>query len=188
MQNGLSKLPITYGRETYLLGAQNQKKKERVEMRLAVIFREKTGRVIEQEVSSWLPTAAAPVRARSGQMGFEVDKVALGQVFSEYFGFPCQSSFHQILHHNNHPGAGTVGHSVADVPRGPIRTPPSPPLCKLKKNREKTALTPVGILIIRYVSLRTINFPCFVQNSSSPTCYQMIRRSRQLMSTLRTTR
>jgi hypothetical protein len=25
---------------------------------------------------------------------FVVDKVALGQVFSKYFGFPCQSSFH----------------------------------------------------------------------------------------------
>jgi hypothetical protein len=24
--------------------------------------------------------------------------VALGQVFSEYFGFPCQSSFHRLLH------------------------------------------------------------------------------------------
>jgi hypothetical protein len=24
-------------------------------------------------------------------MGFVVDKVALGQVFSAYFGFPCQS-------------------------------------------------------------------------------------------------
>jgi hypothetical protein len=32
------------------------------------------------------------------------DKVALGQVFFEYFGFPYQSSFHQILHHHNHPG------------------------------------------------------------------------------------
>jgi hypothetical protein len=29
-------------------------------------------------------------------VGFVVDKVALGQVFFEYFGFPCQSSFHQI--------------------------------------------------------------------------------------------
>jgi hypothetical protein len=28
---------------------------------------------------------------------FVVDKVALGQVFSEYFGFPCQSSFHQSI-------------------------------------------------------------------------------------------
>jgi hypothetical protein len=44
-------------------------------------------------------------------VGFVVDKVALGQVFSENFGFPCQSSFHQLLH--NHPhllsGAGTIG-------------------------------------------------------------------------------
>jgi hypothetical protein len=35
-------------------------------------------------------------------MGFVVDKAALGQVFFEYFGFPCQS-FHQFLHHYNHP-------------------------------------------------------------------------------------
>jgi hypothetical protein len=27
-------------------------------------------------------------------VGYVVDKVALGQVFSKYFGFPCQSSFH----------------------------------------------------------------------------------------------
>jgi hypothetical protein len=41
----------------------------------------------------------------SGQhVGFVVDKAALGQVFSEYFGFPCQSSFHQFIHHHNHPG------------------------------------------------------------------------------------
>jgi hypothetical protein len=33
-----------------------------------------------------------------------VKKVALVQVLSEYFGFPCHSSFHQILHHHNHPG------------------------------------------------------------------------------------
>jgi hypothetical protein len=31
-----------------------------------------------------------------------MDKAALGQVFSEYFGFPCQS-FHQFLHDHNHP-------------------------------------------------------------------------------------
>jgi hypothetical protein len=36
-------------------------------------------------------------------VGFVVDKAALGPVFSEYFGFPCQS-FHQFLHHHNHPG------------------------------------------------------------------------------------
>jgi hypothetical protein len=47
----------------------------------------------------------------SGQVGSVVDKVALGQVFSEYFGFPCHSSLQQLLH--NHPhlssGAGTIG-------------------------------------------------------------------------------
>jgi hypothetical protein len=33
-----------------------------------------------------------------GHVEFVVDKVAQRQVFSEYFGFPCQSSFHQLLH------------------------------------------------------------------------------------------
>jgi hypothetical protein len=36
-------------------------------------------------------------------MGFVVNKVTLGQDFSEYFGFLCQS-FRQFLHHHNHPG------------------------------------------------------------------------------------
>jgi hypothetical protein len=48
---------------------------------------------------------------RSGHVWFVVDVVALGQVFSEYFGFPCQFSFHRLLHTHHHPssGAGTVG-------------------------------------------------------------------------------
>jgi hypothetical protein len=63
------------------------------------------GRSIAQVVSRWLPTAAARIRARVWQVGFVVDKVTLRQVFSEYFGFPCQSLFNQILHHHhNHPG------------------------------------------------------------------------------------
>jgi hypothetical protein len=47
----------------------------------------------------------------SGHVGFVVDKVALGQVFFEYFGFPCQSLFHQLLHNHHHlsSGAGTIG-------------------------------------------------------------------------------
>jgi hypothetical protein len=49
------------------------------------------GRAVAQAVILW-------------HVGFVVDKAALGQVFSEYFGFPCQSSFHQFLHHHNHPG------------------------------------------------------------------------------------
>jgi hypothetical protein len=63
----------------------------------------KSGHAIAQADSRWLPTAAAWVRSGSGQVGFVVDKVALGWVFSEYFGFPYQSSFHQILEHHKHP-------------------------------------------------------------------------------------
>jgi hypothetical protein len=37
---------------------------------------------------------------RSGYVGSVVDKVALGQVFSKCFGFPCQFSFHQLLHNH----------------------------------------------------------------------------------------
>jgi hypothetical protein len=44
----------------------------------------------------------------SGQVGFVVDKMALGQVFSEYFGFSCQSSFHQLLHNHSHLSSGAV--------------------------------------------------------------------------------
>jgi hypothetical protein len=61
------------------------------------------GLAIAQAVSRWLPTAWARVRARVWQVEFVVEKVALGQVFSEYFGFPCQSLFHQIFLHHNHP-------------------------------------------------------------------------------------
>jgi hypothetical protein len=31
-------------------------------------------------------------------VAFVMAKVALGQVFSDYFGFPCQFSFHRLLH------------------------------------------------------------------------------------------
>jgi hypothetical protein len=40
-------------------------------------------------------------------VAFVVDKVALGHVFSDYFGFTCQYSFHQFLSTNTityHPG------------------------------------------------------------------------------------
>jgi hypothetical protein len=43
----------------------------------------------------------------SAYMRFVVDKVALGQVFSEYFGFPYRYSFHQLLHNHHHLSSGT---------------------------------------------------------------------------------
>jgi hypothetical protein len=54
-----------------------------------------------------------------------VDKVALGLVSSQYLGFPCQLSFHRLLHtHHLSSGAGTIGQLVADVPSGLSLTPP----------------------------------------------------------------
>jgi hypothetical protein len=38
----------------------------------------------------------------SGYMEFVVDRMPMGQVFSEYFSFPCQFSFHRLLHTHNH--------------------------------------------------------------------------------------
>jgi hypothetical protein len=74
-------------------------------------------RTIVEAVSCWLPTAAARVRARAWQVGFVVDKVASGQVFSEYFSFPCQNrSFPQFLHHHDHPGQLAEALRRADHP------------------------------------------------------------------------
>jgi hypothetical protein len=76
------------------------------------------GRTTAQAVSRWLPTAGAGFEPRSGHVGFVVDKVALGQVSSEYSGFPCQFPFHRLLHNHLSFGAGTIGQLVTDVPSG----------------------------------------------------------------------
>jgi hypothetical protein len=52
------------------------------------------GRAIAEAVSHWLPATAAQVRTQIWQVGFVVDKMVSGQVFSEYFGFPCQKTAH----------------------------------------------------------------------------------------------
>jgi hypothetical protein len=49
------------------------------------------GRPISEAVSRWLPITVARVRARFWQVGIVVDKVASGQLFSEYFGSPAKS-------------------------------------------------------------------------------------------------
>jgi hypothetical protein len=72
-------------------------------------------------------------------VGSVVDKVIIGQVFSEYFGFPCQFSFHRLLHTHHLPSdAGTIDQSVADVPSGLSLTPPQETnYRKLFKNRSE---------------------------------------------------
>jgi hypothetical protein len=70
---------------------------------------------------------------RSGYVEFVVDKMALEQVLSEYVGFPCQFSFHRLLHiHHHHlsSGTGTIGQLVTYVPSGLNLTPPQ----ETKKN------------------------------------------------------
>jgi hypothetical protein len=58
------------------------------------------GRAIAQAVSRRLPTAAALVQTRVWSCGILWwTKVTLGQVFSENFGFLCQSTFHLLLHY-----------------------------------------------------------------------------------------
>jgi hypothetical protein len=63
----------------------------------------------------------------SGHVGFVVDKVALGQVFSEYFDILYKFSFHRLLHIHHHlsSGAGTIGQLVAYVPSG-LKVSPHP--------------------------------------------------------------
>jgi hypothetical protein len=61
------------------------------------------GRAIAQAVSRRLPTAVARVQTRVWSCGISWwTKVALGQVFSENFGFPCHSIFHLFLHNHLH--------------------------------------------------------------------------------------
>jgi hypothetical protein len=86
--------------------------------RSGLVLNSFNGRAVSQAVRRWLPTAAARIRVRAAcDVGFVVDKASFGRVFAEYFGFPCQS-FHQFLHHHNHPGL------AAAVPNGPWIPPP----------------------------------------------------------------
>jgi hypothetical protein len=55
---------------------------------------------------------------RSRHVGSVVDRVAPGQLFSEYFDFPCQFIFYQLLHAHHQSGAGKIGQILADIPSG----------------------------------------------------------------------
>jgi hypothetical protein len=75
------------------------------------------GHAITQVVSHWLPMVVARIRAWVRSHRICPDKTALGQVFSEYFGFPCQP-FLQLphtLHHSSSSEGSTTGHLVASV-------------------------------------------------------------------------
>jgi hypothetical protein len=76
--------------------------------------------------------------------------VALGQVFSEYFGFPCQFSLYQLLHtHHLSSGAGTISQLVADVPSELSLTPPRETK-KRKKEKKRKLIVTLCCLVDRY--------------------------------------
>jgi hypothetical protein len=52
---------------------------------------------------------------RARHVGFVMDNVALEQVSSENVGFPCQFSFHQMLHTHPSSGVGAVGQIVGSA-------------------------------------------------------------------------
>jgi hypothetical protein len=73
---------------------------------------------------------------KSYYVGFVVDKMALGQVFSECVGFSYQFSFQRLLYtHYLSSGAGTIGQLVADVSGGLSLTSPQ------ETKRKKSTLT-----------------------------------------------
>jgi hypothetical protein len=80
------------------------------------------GRAIAQAVSRWLPTAT--VRGSKPDLvmwDLWWDKVALGQVFSEYFGVPCnRRSLHQLL--LNHPHVSSGECTIGQCGRSAYRT------------------------------------------------------------------
>jgi hypothetical protein len=85
--------------------------------RTLIICKSVVGRAIAQAVILLLSTAAPRVRARSGHVEFVVNKVALGQVSSEFFRLPCQYSSSTMR-------ASKTGEIAADISSELSLTPP----------------------------------------------------------------
>jgi hypothetical protein len=117
---------------------------------------------IAQEVSRWLPTASARVRAGGSHVGFVEEKVTLGQVFSGCFGYPCQFSFHQLLHNRSQLSSG------ADNKRPVVGAVPS-----------GLSLTPLRIIIIK-----SLTFILTSPNSTEQREVSLKLKVTQLLSTL----
>jgi hypothetical protein len=111
------------------------------------------------------------------------DKVALGQqVFSEYFGFPCQFSFNQLLHTHHHlsSGAGTIGQIMVYVPSG-LSLTPNPKKVGWQKlipwSRILLEQLRIVCLVVEFIILLLFNVKCkdethyaVILKSLSPCC------------------
>jgi hypothetical protein len=62
-------------------------------MRKVRILSKNEGRALAQLLVAGFQPRQPRFEPRSVHVEFVVEKVALGQLFSEYFGFPCQFSF-----------------------------------------------------------------------------------------------
>jgi hypothetical protein len=92
------------------------------------------GRATAQAVSHWLPTAAVRVRARVWPGGIYGGQSGVGAVFLRVLRFPLPIFIPPNSPSSQSTEAGTIGHSVADVPSGPSLD--STPHCaNLKKKR-----------------------------------------------------
>jgi hypothetical protein len=92
-------------------------------------------RGIAQAVSRWFPTAVARVRARVCSSG-------AGAGFLRVLRFPLPIFIPPNSPSSLSPGAGTIGHSVADVPSGPsLNSTPHYANLKKKKKSDQSKCT-----------------------------------------------
>jgi hypothetical protein len=68
-------------------------------------------------------------------VGFVVDKMALEQIFSKYFGFLCQFSFHGLLYTHLSSRACIMGPLVACVPSKLSLTTTRPTITTTKEKK-----------------------------------------------------
>jgi hypothetical protein len=95
------------------------------------------GRAIAQAVSRRLPTAAARVQTRVWSCGILWwTKVTLGQVFSENFGFSCQSTFRLLLHNHLHYHPRLAQQAKSGRSANSLTTPP--PQKKVTRNKQSS--------------------------------------------------
>jgi hypothetical protein len=86
---------------------------------------------------------------RPDHVGFVVYIVAMGQIFSKYFGFPCLFSFQWLLHSHYllSSGVGRLGQLVANIPSG-LKSHPTL-LIQYKQNCALTFLFTLYVSVYR---------------------------------------
>jgi hypothetical protein len=107
--------------------------------------------------------------------------VALGQVFSGCFRFPCQLSFHQMLHIHHHLSswAGTIGQLVAGVTSG-LNPTPLQQVRKQNKNKLWEELITYFPFILHVPHRKRFLKQYFIAAGISPNNDRVIHRNRHV--------